>query len=94
MRKVVLVAAVSGCVGLVVSTAEAQELNRKLFASEAVYQLHLTNPAFRTCDINRDGAFGPEELPCYDAQPKLVSYVPPPPQRECDAQGREPTDPA
>jgi hypothetical protein len=79
MRKVVVVAAVSGCVSLVASTAEAQQLNRRLYASEAVYQLHLADPAFRNCDTNKDGAFEPGELACYNAQPKAVSYVPPAP---------------
>jgi len=52
-----------------------------MFTSEAVYQLHLADPAFRSCDTNRDGAFEPEELACYSAQPKAVSYVLPAPTR-------------
>ena len=81
MRRVVVVAAVSGCLCCLVSPAGAQQLNRRLFASEAVYQLHLADPAFRNCDTNRDGAFEPDELACYNAQPKTASYVPPPPAR-------------
>ncbi len=81
MCRVVVVAAVSGCLCFATSSAGAQQLNRRLFASEAVYQLHLADPAFRNCDTNRDGAFEPEELACYDAQPKSASYVPPPPVR-------------
>jgi hypothetical protein len=78
MRRVV-VAAVSGCLCCTFTSAGAQQLNRRLFPNDAVYQLHLADPAFRNCDTNRDGAFEPEELACYNAQPKTASYVPPPP---------------
>ena len=81
MRGLVVIAAVSGCLCCAASSAGAQQLNRRLFPSDAVYQLHLADPAFRNCDTNRDGAFEPEELACYNAQPKTVSYVPPPPVR-------------
>ena len=79
MRRVVVIAAVSGCLCSFAFSAEAQDVNRRLFASEAVYELHLTNPAYRSCDANRDGAFQPEELACYDALPIKASYLPPPP---------------
>jgi len=79
MRGLVVIAAVSGCLCCVASSVKAQQLNRRLFSSEAIYQLHLADPAFRNCDTNRDGAFEPDELTCYNAQPKTVSYVPPPP---------------
>jgi hypothetical protein len=81
MCRVVVIAAVSGCLCSVAFSAEAQELNRRLFASEAVYELHLANPAYRSCDTDRDGAFQPEELLCYDALPVKASYLPPPPAR-------------
>ena len=53
----------------------------RLFASDAAYELHLANPAYRSCDANRDGAFQPDELLCYDALPIKASYLPPPPVR-------------
>jgi len=81
MCRVVVIAAVSGCLCSFAVSAEAQDLNRRLFASEAVYKLHLANPAYRSCDANRDGAFQPEELACYDALPIKASYLPPPPVR-------------
>jgi hypothetical protein len=79
MCRVVVIAAVSGCLWSFAVSAEAQDLNRRLFASEAVYELHLANPAYRSCDANKDGAFQPAELPCYDALPIKASYLPPPP---------------
>jgi hypothetical protein len=79
MSRVVVIAAVSGCLCSFAFSAQAQDLNRRLFASEAVYELHLTNPAYARCDTNRDGAFEPEELACYDALPIKASYLPPPP---------------
>ena len=81
MCRVVVIAAVSGCLYSFAVSAEAQDLSRQLFASEAVYELHLANPAYRRCDTNRDGAFQPEELACYDALPIKASYLPPPPVR-------------
>ncbi len=79
MSRMVVIAAVSGCLCCFAFSAQAQELNRRLFASQAVYELHLTNPAYARCDTNRDGAFEPEELACYDALPIKASYLPPPP---------------
>jgi len=81
MCRVVVIAAVSGCLCSFAFSAEAQDLNRRLFASEAVYELHLANPAFARCDTNRDGAFQPDELACYDALPIKASYLPPAPAR-------------
>jgi hypothetical protein len=80
MCRVVVIAAVSGCLSFAVP-ADAQDLNRRLFASEAVYELHRANPAYRSCDANRDGAFQPDELTCYDALPIKASYLPPAPVR-------------
>src|SRR3990170_729322 len=79
MCRVVVIAAVSGCLYSFAVSAEAQDLSRQLFASEAVYELHLANPAYRRCDANRDGAFQPQELACYDALPIKASYLPSPP---------------
>jgi hypothetical protein len=79
MSRVVVIAAVSGCLWSIAFSAQAQNLNRRLFANEAVYELHLANPAFARCDTNRDGAFQPEELACYDALPVKASYLPPAP---------------
>jgi hypothetical protein len=79
MSRVVVIAAVSGCLCSITFSAQAQSLDRRLFASETVYELHLTNPAFARCDTNRDGAFQPEELACYDALPVRTSYLPPAP---------------
>lgn len=79
MSRVVVIAAVSGCLCCFVFSAQAQDLNRRLFASEAVYELHLTNPAYASCDSNRDGALQPDELACYDALPVKASYLPPSP---------------
>jgi hypothetical protein len=81
MCRVVVIAAVSGCLGLFAVEAHAQDLNRRLFASDAAYELHLANPAYRSCDANRDGAFQPDELLCYDALPIKASYLPPAPVR-------------
>jgi hypothetical protein len=81
MSRVVVIAAVSGCLCSFAVPADAQDLNRRLFASEAVYELHLANPAYRSCDANRDGAFQPDELACYDALPIKASYLPPAPVR-------------
>ena len=81
MCRVVVIAAVSGCLGSFACSAEAQDLNRRLFASDAVYELHRANPAYRSCDANRDGAFQPEELACYDALPIKASYLLLPPVR-------------
>lgn len=81
MCRVVVIAAVSGCLCFFAVSADAQDLNRRLFASEAVYELHLANPAYRSCDANRDGAFQPDELACYDALPIKASYLPPAPIR-------------
>jgi hypothetical protein len=81
MCRVVVIAAVSGCLCFSAVRAEAQDLDRRLFASEAVYALHLANPAYRSCDANRDGAFQPDELLCYDALPIKANNVPPPPAR-------------
>lgn len=77
MSRMVVIAAVLGC--LCIQTAAAQTPNRRLFASEAVYELHVSSPAFQRCDANRDGAFQLEELVCYDALPVKASYLPPPP---------------
>jgi hypothetical protein len=79
MCRVVVIAAVLGC--LCFSAAEAQDLDRRLFASEAVYELHLANPAYRSCDANRDGALQPDELLCYDALPIKASRLPAAPIR-------------
>lgn len=62
MCRVVVTAAVAGCLCSVSFPVEAQNFNRRLFASEEVYELHLANPAFRQCDRNRDGALQPDEL--------------------------------
>jgi hypothetical protein len=78
---VVVIAAVFGCLCCFASAASAQTVDRRLFASEAVYQLHLINSAYRSCDANRDGAFQPDELLCYDALPIKASYLPPPPAK-------------
>lgn len=77
MCRVVVIAAVFGC--LCITSAIGQTLDRRLFQSEAVYELHLANAAYRRCDANRDGAFQPDELACYDALPIKASYLPPPP---------------
>ena len=77
MSRMVVIAAVFCCVCF--DSAIGQTINRRLFASEAVYELNLTNPAFQRCDINRDGAFQPDELACYDALPVKAAYLPPPP---------------
>jgi hypothetical protein len=79
MSRVVVIAAVCGCLWSITFSAQAQSLNRRLYANEAVYELHLANPAFARCNTNRDGAFQPEELACYDALPIRASYLPPPP---------------
>lgn len=79
MSRVVVIAAVSGCLCSFAFSAQAQDLNRRLFASEAAYELHVSNPAYRRCDANRDGAFQPDELACYDALPVKASYLPPSP---------------
>jgi len=79
MSRVVVIAAVSGCLCSFAFSAQAQDLNRRLFASEAAYELHLANSAYRRCDANRDGAFQPDELVCYNALPIKASYLPPPP---------------
>ena len=65
MSRMIVIAAIFGC--LCFNSAIGQTINRRLFASNAVYELHLANPAFQRCDTNRDGAFQPEELACYDA---------------------------
>ena len=43
MRRVVVIAAVFGCLFCGASAAIAQALDRRLFASESVYELHLAN---------------------------------------------------
>lgn len=48
------------------TAAQAEIVDRQKFTTEEVYQLHVSNAAFRFCDANRDGAFQPSELPCYD----------------------------
>lgn len=52
------------CLGA--TAAQAELVDRAHFDSDAVYRLHLSSPAFRHCDANKDGAFQPGELPCYD----------------------------
>jgi len=74
-----VIAAVFGCLFCGASAAIAQALDRRLFASESVYELHLANPAYRSCDADRDGALQPDELACYDALPVRASYLPPSP---------------
>ena len=69
-------AAVLGCVAVWGTAAGAATVDRALFASEAVYELHLSNPSFRYCDVNKDGAFQPRELKCYDR----VRWTPPRPE--------------
>ena len=66
MVRYISVATVLASIVICSTASEAVSVERQDFASEDVYELHRSNPSFRYCDINKDGAFQPKELPCYD----------------------------
>ncbi|HUU67310.1 MAG TPA: hypothetical protein VMW57_08550 [Methyloceanibacter sp.] len=94
MSQFVFSATAFACVLSMLSAADAQPLNRRVFASEAVYDLHVANPAFRRCDAKSDGALQPDELACYDAFPVKASFslpAPVPPRTPIIEAAVEPT---
>ena len=76
MYRIIFIVALFTCVlNGTTAVVSAQPVDRHLFANDSVYHLHVSNPAFRRCDQNRDGALQVDELQCYDALQEPRGHV-------------------